>query len=204
MVDNKESKLHEENLEEDLNKCEGECCECEANEEVASESDKSQETVMDFTDILKGKVDNLEEELKLSNNKLNAVNDRLVRVSAEYENFRKRTSKEKENIYTDACADVLKEFLPVLDNLERAVSTDGNIEEFKKGIEMIIRGFEGSLENLNVETLDSTGEFDPNLHNAVMHVEDEAYGKNQIIEVFQKGYKRGDKVLRYSMVKVVN
>jgi len=146
----------------------------------------------------------LVDENKKLQNELEAVKDRLIRTNAEYENFRKRTIKEKEGIYTDACEDVLKNMFPVLDNLERALTVEGSVEDIKKGIEMTVRQFQDSLAKLQVEEISSEGEFDPNLHNAVMHVEDEAFDKNSIAEVFQKGYKKGDKVLRYSMVKVAN
>lgn len=137
-------------------------------------------------------------------NENEALKERLLRVSAEYENYRKRTAKEKEGIYTDACADVLKEILPVIDNLERALSVEGNIEDLKKGIEMTVKGVNTSFEKLGVEEIDTTGVFDPNLHQAVMHIQDETLGQNVVAEVFQKGYKKGDKVLRYTMVKVAN
>lgn len=144
-----------------------------------------------------------EENLKLLN-EVDSLKDRLMRLGAEYDNFRKRTAKEKEGIYTDACEDVLKNMLPVLDNLERAAVSDGDIEDIKKGIEMTLRQFQDSLSKVQVEEISTDGEFDPNYHNAVMHVEDENYGTNQIVEVFQKGYKREEKVIRYSMVKVAN
>lgn len=165
-----------------------------------SEEDSLEEEIM----FLKKENRNLGDENKKLDNELESLKERLVRTSAEYENFRKRTAKEKEGIYTDACEDVLKTMLPVLDNLERAVAVEGGMEDIKKGIEMTIRQFQSSLERLQVEEIDSKGEFNPHLHNAVMHIEDESYGKNEIVEVFQKGYKRGDKVLRYSMVKVAN
>ena len=144
-----------------------------------------------------------EENLKLENDVVN-VKDKLLRTMAEYENFRKRTAKEKEGIYTDACADVLKEVLPVLDNLERALSVEGAAEDLRTGVEMTVRQFNEAFVKLGVEELAPKGEFDPNLHNAVMHIEDEQYGANEIVEVFQKGYKRANKVLRHSMVKVAN
>lgn len=144
------------------------------------------------------------EEIKELKEEYNSLNDKFLRTVAEYDNFRKRTAKEKENIYTEACADVLKEMLPVLDNLERAVSVEGSAEDLKKGIELTINQFKSSFEKLGVEEIASDGEFDPNFHNAVMHIEDENLGKNQVAEVFLKGYKKGDKVLRHSMVKVVN
>lgn len=159
--------------------------------------------------------ENSEEELKNENIKLKSENekihiqfetlqDRLSRTAAEYDNFRKRTAKEKEAIYSGACKDILKELLPVLDNLERAIEVEGDIDDLKKGVEMTIRQFKTAFEKLNVEEISTEGEFDPNIHNAVMHIEDGKYGKNSIVEVFQKGYKREDKVIRYSMVKVAN
>ncbi|MDP4143902.1 MAG: nucleotide exchange factor GrpE [Bacillota bacterium] len=144
-----------------------------------------------------------DENIKLSN-ELETIKERLLRTTAEYENHRKRTIKEKEGIYTDACADVLKEMFPVLDNLERAISVEGSVEDLKKGIEMTMRQFQNALEKLGIEEVSTDGQFDPNTHNAVMHIDDDQFGEQQIVEVFQKGYKRGDKVLRYSMVKVAN
>ena len=153
---------------------------------------------------MKKKMKKLEEENKKLQNEVNAFKDKLLRTTAEYENFRKRTVKEKEGIYTDACEDVLKEVLPVLDNLERALSVEGSGEDLRIGVEMTVRQFNDAFTKLGVEQLASEGEFDPNLHNAVMHVQDEQYGVNEIVEVFQKGYKRANKVLRHSMVKVAN
>lgn len=146
----------------------------------------------------------LKDDNKKLNNEVEALKERLLRLTAEYDNYRKRTAKEKEGIYTDACTDVLKEMIPVLDNLERAVSVEGSVEDIKKGIEMTIKGFKTSFDKLGVEEIDATGEFDPNYHQAVMHIEDESFGANSIAEVFQKGYKRGDKVIRYTVVKVAN
>lgn len=150
------------------------------------------------------KMKKLQEENEKLENEAIASKDRLLRTMAEYENFRKRTAKEKEGIYTDACADVLKEVLPVLDNLERALSVEGCGEDLRTGVEMTVRQFNDAFVKLGVEELSPEGAFDPNLHNAVMHVEDEQYGTNEIVEVFQKGYKRANKVLRHSMVKVAN
>jgi len=146
----------------------------------------------------------LEEENKKLQDEVDSFKDKLLRTTAEYENFRKRTVKEKQSIYTDSCADVLKEVLPVLDNLERALLVEGCGEELRTGVEMTVKLFNGAFEKLGVEELASSGKFDPNLHNAVMHVEDEQYGENEIVEVFQKGYKKENKILRHSMVKVAN
>jgi molecular chaperone GrpE len=186
--------------------------EVEELEEVTNEEQAKNEEVEEddskLVEVLINGLKSQNEKLVLENNKINSENealkDRLARTVAEYENFRKRTSKEKESIYTNACEDILKEVLPVLDNLERAITVDGNIEDLKKGIEMTIKQFNGALEKLNVEEIETDGEFDPHMHNAVLHVDDEQYGKNQVVEVFQKGYKRDDKVLRHSVVKVAN
>lgn len=135
---------------------------------------------------------------------IDSLKDRLYRTVAEYDNFRKRTQKEKENIYTDVCEDVLKLFLPVFDNLERADIMSDGFDELKKGIELTIKQFKDAFNKLNVEEIDTNIKFDPNIHEAVMHCQDDNYGEKEIVEVFMKGYKRGDKILRYSMVKVAN
>lgn len=145
-----------------------------------------------------------EKEMEKLHEEINSMNDKYLRLVAEYDNFRRRTIKEKENIYADACADVLKEVLPVLDNLERAIQAEGNAEDLKKGVEMTVSQFKSALEKLGVEEIPANGDFNPNVHNAVMHIEDENLGANQIAEVFQKGYKKGDKVIRHTMVKVAN
>lgn len=187
----------------------------EENEEDLQEVDNVEEVNSEKVEDIETNFDDQLSEVKEENQKLldennkiknenEALKDRLARLNAEYDNFRKRTSKEKEGIYTDACEDVLKEMLPVLDNLERAISVEGSAEDIKKGIEITIKQFGSALEKLSVEEISNEGEFDPNFHNAVMHIEDDQYEKNQVVEVFQKGYKRGDKVLRYSMVKVAN
>ncbi|MBD7909797.1 MULTISPECIES: nucleotide exchange factor GrpE [Clostridium] len=172
-------------------------------EEILTEQEVQNDSKEDKEDELDMLRKNKDEIQKLTN-EVETLKDRLLRVTAEYENYRKRTAKEKEGIYTDACADVIKEVLPVIDNLERAVQADGSVEDLKKGIEMTIKGLEGSFEKLGVEEIDASGEFDPNLHQAVMHIEDENFDKNSIAEVFMKGYKRGDKVIRHSVVKVAN
>ena len=144
------------------------------------------------------------DENKKLTNELETLKDRLLRVSAEYENYRKRTTKEKEGIYTDACIDVLKEIVPNLDNLERALEANGNIEDMKKGVEMTLKGFRTALEKLGVEEIETKDGFDPNFHQAVMHVQDENLDENSVAEVFMKGYTRGDNVIRHSVVKVAN
>ena len=144
----------------------------------------------------------LKDENKKLSNELDALKERLLRLTAEYDNYRKRTAKEKEGIYTDACTDVLKEILPVADNLERALAVDGNVEDLKKGVEMTIKGLLNSLEKLGVEEIDTTNGFDPNVHQAISVVEDANLNSNDVAQVYQKGYKKGEKVIRYSMVTV--
>jgi molecular chaperone GrpE len=199
---NKDTNLDEKEICEETTKE----CNCSENssedcsQDVKNEPDDVKQEVNEDKDELK----ELKEKNETLSNDLKSSQDKYLRTVAEYDNFRKRTIKEKEGIYTDACIDVLKEMFPVLDNLERAIGSEGDIETLKKGIDMTIRQFKDALLKLNVEEIENEGEFDPNLHNAVMHVEDENYGANAIVEVFQKGYKRQNKVLRYSMVKVAN
>ena len=134
-----------------------------------------------------------------------ALTDKYLRICAEYDNFRKRTQKEKENLYGDIRANVITSFLPVYDNLARALAAETEDEAYRKGVEMIMNQFNATLEKLGVSEIKAVGEkFDPALHNAVMHVDDEKKGENEVVEEFQKGFKIGDKVIRFSMVKVAN
>lgn len=128
--------------------------------------------------------------------------DKYLRMMAEYDNFRKRSAKEKEGIYADAYSDCVKTLLPVLDNLERAEACD-QLDALKKGVEMTLKEFRDALSKLGVTEVE-TERFDPNLHNAVMHIEDDSYGESAIVEVFQKGYQKDGKIIRYAMVKVAN
>ena len=131
--------------------------------------------------------------------------DKYLRLAAEYDNYRRRTAKEKESIWSEAKADAAVAFLPVYDNLERALKQDTADEAYKKGVEMTMQGFESILEALNVKAFGAAGEpFNPAFHNAVMHVDDEALGENIIAEVFQTGFQMGEKVIRHAMVKVAN
>ena len=136
---------------------------------------------------------------------LAALNDKYLRICAEYDNFRKRSQKEKEALYKDVKADTLKSFLPVYDNLLRALAQPTEDAAYAKGVEMIMAQFNTTMEKLGVEKIESLGQsFDPAFHNAVMHVDDETKGENEIVEVFQEGFKMGDKVIRFAMVKVAN
>ena len=146
-----------------------------------------------------------EERLSALESENAALNDKYLRICAEYDNFRRRSQKEKENLYGDIKADIVQKFLPVYDNLERALRQGTEDEAYRKGVEMIMTQFESTLEKLGITPIECLGEkFDPALHNAVMHVEDEEKGENEIVEVFQKGFKLGDKVIRFAMVKVAN
>lgn len=131
--------------------------------------------------------------------------DKYLRLAAEYDNFRRRTQKEKDNRYNDGKTDTLIKFLPVYDNLVRALNTPTEDEAYRKGVEMIMTQFESTMEKLGVEKIESLGQtFDPTVHNAVMHVDDEEKGENEVVEVFQEGFRIGEKVVRFAMVKVAN
>ncbi len=144
-------------------------------------------------------------ELEKAEAAVKEANDKYLRLAAEYDNFRKRTAKEKEMLYNDASAATVGAFLAVFDNLERAVANPCTDESYKKGVELIFTEFQNTLGKLKVEILDPKGEaFDPNFHNAVMHEENEEFGENTVSEVFQKGAKLGDRVVRPAMVKVAN
>ena len=133
------------------------------------------------------------------------LEDRNLRLMAEFGNFRNRTAKDKESIYGDAVADTLRGLLPVLDNLQRALESPCTDEEYKKGVELIYKGLWDVLAGQGVEEIAEAGvPFDPNLHNAVMHVEDDSLGKNTVAQVLQKGYRIGGKILRYAMVQAAN
>ena len=133
------------------------------------------------------------------------VNDKYLRLAAEYDNYRKRTAKEKESVYNDAKADTIKPLLAVYDNLERGIAQYDEADAHRQGLELILRQFSEVLTKLGVTEIEALNQpFDPEKHNAVMHVEDEAAGENTVVEVFQKGFALGDKVLRFAMVKVAN
>ncbi len=136
---------------------------------------------------------------------MDALNDKYLRICAEYDNFRKRSQKEKDSLYGDVKAETLKKFLPVYDNLVRALAQSTEDEAYRRGVEMIMNQFNVTMEKLGVTEIECLGKkFDPAFHNAVMHIEDEEKGENEIVEVFQKGFMMGDKVIRFAMVKVAN
>ena len=137
--------------------------------------------------------------------KYNAEHDAYLRLAADYDNFRKRTLKEKEQSYGNGKADAVEKLLPVYDNLERALNQPTEDEAYKKGVEMTMTQLVNIFAGLGVEIYGNAGDvFDPNLHNAVMHTEDESLGENIITQVYQKGFKMGDKIVRFAMVIVAN
>lgn len=136
---------------------------------------------------------------------LAAQEDRFLRLAAEYDNYRKRTAKEKEALWNEAKADTAIAFLPVYDNLERALKQPTADEAYKKGVEMTMNQLKEIFSKLGITEIPALGQsFDPNFHNAVMHVEDETLGENVVAEVFQAGFQLGEKVIRFAMVKVAN
>ena len=180
-----------------------------APEEKSRKEEKKEASKKEYARLHK-EAESLQRELEKSRKELEelkeqaaAQNDRYLRMMAEYDNFRKRAENEKDGLYCNACPDVLKEILPVIDALEMAVKFGGEGEQILKGVEMTIAKFKEALDKLGVTEIEAKT-FDPNFHNAVMHVEDENFKENEIAEVFQKGYKKGDKIIRYAMVKVAN
>ena len=146
------------------------------------------------------------EQMELAAKQLESVKDQFVRQTAEYENYRKRTTKEKENIYQDAKADTIKAFLAVYDNLERAAASEGGEDSpHKKGLEMIFQQVKDILAKLGVTEIEAAGKlFDPEKMNAVMHIDDENFGENEVAQVFQAGFELNGKVIRHAIVQVAN
>ena len=173
--------------------------EAEAAEKAEKKSKKKKEKGFTFT---REQV----EQMELAVKQLETSKDQFLRLSAEYDNYRKRTTKEKDNIYQDAKANTVKAFLAVYDNLERAAAAEGGEDSpHKKGLEMIFAQYKDILKSLGVEEIAAKGQpFDPEKHNAVMHIDDEAYGENEVAQVFQAGFQMGDKVIRYAIVQVAN
>lgn len=180
-------------------------CECESTPEVKEEKeDKKDKKKSDKK--LKAEIEALSAEIAKKDEALKEADDKYLRLMAEYDNFRRRSREEKDATYSAAVADAVSELLPLFDNLELAKKYTGdNTSEAAKGVEMILGSVPAILEKLNVTAFGEVGEqFDPNIHNAVMHVDDENYGENEIIDVFQKGYKHGERVIRFAMVRVAN
>lgn len=168
-----------------------------ATEEVKATEKKKKSQKQSEIDALKAEIEALKAEAK-------EKDDKYLRLAAEYDNFRRRSREEKEATYGTAMADTVAELLPIIDNLERAVAFDDG-EKVKEGLKMIASTVGSSLTKLGVEPFGEAGDkFDPNLHNAVMHDEDDTDRENEITDVFQKGYKKGNKIIRFAMVKTIN
>ncbi len=178
----------------------------EPSEETTEKEDKSDKKSS------KGKnkeVKELTDKVKELEAKLEEYDDRYKRMAAEYDNYRKRTAKEREGAYNEAFCDAIKEILPVIDNLERALTfADAQStadDKLAEGVVMTMKQLADTFAKLGIETIGEKGEkFDPELHNAVMHGEDETMGENEISDVFQRGYRKGDRIIRHAMVKQVN
>ena len=167
--------------------------------EKAAKAKKKKEKGITFT---REQVEQMEQAVK----QLETTKDQFARLAAEYDNYRKRTAKEKETLYQDAKADTIKEFLAVYDNLERAAAAPGGEDDpHKKGLEMIFTQYKELLKKLGVAEIEAQGQpFDPERHEAVMHIDDENFGENQVAQVFQAGFILGDKVIRHAVVQVAN
>ena len=196
MIDN-------ENVNETLQNEEMEEMKEEINE-TPEEKAKEEKPAKKSDAKLKGELAKAEEKNKALEKELEECKDKYLRLAAEYDNFRKRSAKEKESIYSDAVADVVGEILPIFDNLERAAIYE-DAEKVAQGLALTSKSAEAMLTKLNIEKFGAAGDaFDPNLHNAVMHIDDDSFGENEIVEVFQKGYKKGGRIIRFAMVKTAN
>ncbi len=175
-----------------------------AEEAAAPAAEEAVQEPKKKTRKLEAEITDLKAKLEASAAEIAAKNDQYLRLAAEYDNFRRRSQKEREATYAEAYAEALASLFPVVDNLERAMMyADG--ENVVKGVELTLKSVQETLARLGVEVIDPVGaEFDPNFHNAVMHVEDDTVGENTVVEVLQKGYRRGERVLRFAMVKVAN
>ena len=194
-MDDKETVISEEPVAEGVTESENLEASAETKENKA-EKKKAKK--------LEAEIAELNKKLEAKDAEIKELNDKYTRMYAEYDNFRKRSAKERDGIYSDAYADAITSLLPILDNIERAVGfTDA--DAVLKGVQMILKGANEAFDKMGVKSFGQKGdEFDPNRHNAVMHIEDESLGENVIAEVFQKGYIKGDKVIRYAMVQVAN
>ncbi|MDD2376509.1 MAG: nucleotide exchange factor GrpE [Clostridia bacterium] len=174
-----------------------------------SKNEKVEEEIIEEADIPEIDKDvyiaKLNDDLSEQRKKTDEYFEHLKRNMAEFDNFKKRMSKEKENLYASVTSDIIEDLLPIIDNFEQAIGTECTDTNFKDGIVMIYNQIKDSLMKQGLETIQDLGEtFDPNLHQAVMHEECDQYGEKEVIEVFRKGYRLGDKVIRHSMVKVAN
>ena len=198
-------------MDDNKNPCEEETVDNVDNDTEEAVKNDAEQTETATEEKLNGKekkkLKKAEAEIEKLTEELAEERNKYMRLYAEYDNFRKRSAKEREGVYTEAYCDALTQILPVLDNLERAAqfSPEDADSPMAKGLELTLKSFVETMNKMGVYEIEALGkDFDPNLHNAVMHTEDESEEENKVIEVFMKGYAKGDKVLRYSMVKVVN
>ena len=180
-------------------------CEAEVVEETASaETEAPKKEKKGDGKKLKAEIEKLKNELEAEKAKTAEAEDKYLRCAAEYDNFRRRSIKEREGIYSDAKADAIKEMLPLLDNLQRATGYT-EADKVAEGVSMILGTLPDVFAKLGVEAYGEAGDkFDPNIHNAVMHEDNPEKGENEIVSVFQQGYRLGDKIIRYAMVTVAN
>lgn len=192
----KDENLNTENTKEDAIESEQNNSENESSDAEENNSNSNSED----------EIQKLKSELEKADNLSKDYLNRLQRTMAEFDNFRKRTITEKASMYDNGVKDIVEKLLPIVDNFERAVETESEKDNaFFKGVEMILKQFKEIMTSIGVEEIEAVGEkFNPNIHNAVMHIDDENYGENEVVEQLQKGYKYKEKVVRASMVKVAN
>ncbi|NLK38894.1 MAG: nucleotide exchange factor GrpE [Clostridiales bacterium] len=205
MIEEKGEVLNENSIPAD-NEAKTELTGGESSENIADKKNKKRDDKASKAEIVR-----LEAALREANKQLDemkkehdALNERYLRMMAEYDNYRKRVTKERQSLSNDIAADVIADILPIYDDLERA-SAFSDAEKVAEGLALICKSFSDTLAKLGVTEIEALGcSFDPNIHNAVLHIEDEAYGENVVVDVLQKGYMKGEKVIRYAMVKVAN
>jgi molecular chaperone GrpE len=176
-------------------------------ETVETETVQAEETTVEAETAEEAVIDPLQAELDACKAELAAEKEKYLRMAAEYDNYRRRSAKEREAAYSDAYADALMQIIPVIDNLERAAGygNAGDAKQLSDGVNMILTQFTSVLEKMGIEAFGEKGDlFDPNIHNAIMHEEDPEQDESILGEVFQRGYRRGDKIIRCAMVKVIN
>ena len=196
------TKKNSEDIEKEVTKTEEQQCEKCEKEKCEAEKKEKKSTKKPHTEKKENKKDGEAEK------KYNELEDKYLRLAAEYKNYQSRSQREKDELYTKSVADTVEKLLPVLDSVERAMAMtkeNDHAKDLSEGIALIAKMAREVFEKLGVEEIETVGkEFDANYHNAVMHIDDENYGENEIVEEFMKGYKIKDKVIRYSMVKVAN
>ena len=177
-----------------------------AEETPAEESKEAKKEKKSDSKKLKAELEEMKKALEAEKARADETNDKYLRLAAEYDNFRKRSQTDRKNIYTDAVTDTLGGLLPIIDNLQYAAKySGGDAEKVAEGLNMILSKLPETLEKMNIKAFGAPGEtFDPNIHNAILHVDDESLGEGEIVEVLQQGYMYGERVLRYAMVKVAN